>query len=540
MTVEGCDEALLSMLEAAKRRAHDLEVELAARGVVAPESVEDRYRSLFENSADAVLIIDGDTFIDCNQATVDMLLYGDKQQLLEMHPSELSPPLQPDGRSSFDKANEMIRIAFERGSHRFEWDHRRADGEVFPVEVLLTPLPKGDGKKLHVVWRDITQRKQLEEQLIQSQKMEAMGRLAGGIAHDFNNLLMIINGNTEKLIQAFEDDHGVAGGLRQIGWAGQRAAELTGQLLAFSRKQMLQPKILDLNQVVRNAHGFLRRLIGEDIELAALLTEDRVNIKADQGQIDRMIINLATNARDAMPNGGTLTLEVVRGMIDEREAVDGLQLRSGDYVRLRVIDTGSGMEAETLDRAYEPFFTTKSIGEGSGLGLSLVYGIVSRSGGDMKIRSDAGRGTTVELWFPAVDEDAIEQSVEVGLPLGGDETVLVVEDDEAVANVVAEMLTEAGYTVLSSSNGVEALEVFNERGEEIDLVLTDVVMPLMGGPELARRLQTGGVAPPLVFVSGYTDNLLGSFDELEFEAGFLQKPFNRPTLLRVVREGLDR
>jgi PAS domain S-box-containing protein len=540
MSGDRSEKELQIVLDAARERVRRLESELAGRGVETGNDTEDRYRSLFENSADAILILDGDTFIDCNQATVEMLRYQDKQQLLETHPSELSPPLQPDGQSSYDKANEMIRIAVEQGSHRFEWDHKRADGEVFPVEVLLTPLATGGGTKLHVVWRDITQRKRLEEQLLQSQKMEAMGRLAGGIAHDFNNLLMVINGNTEKLLEVLGGDDWAAGVVRQIGWAGQRAAELTGQLLASSRKQVLQPKILDLNHVTEGAGEFLARLIGEDIELATVLSDDRVNFKADPSLIDQVIINLATNARDAMSDGGTLTLEVTRREIDDRTPVNGLQLPPGAYARLRVIDTGTGMDVDVLERAFEPFFTTKPIGEGSGLGLSMVYGIVRQSGGHLEIQSDTDNGTTVEIWFPAVDDDATEDPVETGPPLGGDETVLVVEDDSTVAIIVAEMLEAAGYRVLSASNGTEALEIWRQHDNEIDLVLTDVVMPHMGGPELVRRLQAEGNAPPTIFASGYTDNLLASYDELDSEAGFLQKPFNRPTLLRLVRKVLDR
>jgi signal transduction histidine kinase/ActR/RegA family two-component response regulator len=434
----------------------------------------------------------------------------------------------------------MIRIAFEQGSHRFEWDHIRADGEVFPVEVLLTPLQNGDRTKLHVVWRDISQRRQLESQLRQSQKMEAMGQLAGGIAHDFNNLLMIINANSEKLLTAVDDDGDLAVAVRQIAWAGQRAAELTAQLLASGRKQVLKPATLDLNLVVAEAHSLLRRLIGEDVELVTHPAVTPVKFKADPGLIEQVIINLATNARDAMPAGGTLSLEVAEQKVDDSSSIEGLQLPSGRYAQLTVADTGTGMEAEIKERAFEPFFTTKPMGEGSGLGLSMVYGVVRQSGGYVVIRSEIGIGTRVMIWFPTVDEPVAEATVERDPARGGDETILVVEDDQSVSSIVEEMLSEAGYTVLMSRNGAEALELFNKRGTEIALIFTDVVMPHMGGPDLVRRIIEQGFKPPIIFASGYAHDLLSSFDQLEFDAGFLQKPFNRRTLLRSVRKYLDK
>lgn len=540
MADDRSEQTLIRELAAARALVEQIEAALIEHGSDSVKEREDRYRSLFENSADAILIIDGDMFIDCNQATVDMLHYDNKQQLLETHPSELSPPTQPDGQGSFEKANEMIRIAFEQGSHRFEWDHKRADGEVFPVEVLLTPLQNGDRTKLHVVWRDISQRRQLESQLRQSQKMEAMGQLAGGIAHDFNNLLMIINANSEKLLTAVDDDGDLAVAVRQIAWAGQRAAELTAQLLASGRKQVLKPATLDLNLVVAEAHSLLRRLIGEDVELVTHPAVTPVKFKADPGLIEQVIINLATNARDAMPAGGTLSLEVAEQKVDDSSSIEGLQLPSGRYAQLTVADTGTGMEAEIKERAFEPFFTTKPMGEGSGLGLSMVYGVVRQSGGYVVIRSEIGIGTRVMIWFPTVDEPVAEATVERDPARGGDETILVVEDDQSVSSIVEEMLSEAGYTVLMSRNGAEALELFNKRGTEIALIFTDVVMPHMGGPDLVRRIIEQGFKPPIIFASGYAHDLLSSFDQLEFDAGFLQKPFNRRTLLRSVRKYLDK
>lgn len=532
-------DALVDELARARARVRKIESALAELGGHGPQPPPDRYRALFENSADAILIIDGDTFVDCNQATVDMLRYDDKQQLLETHPSELSPPCQPDGRDSYEKANEMIRIAFEQGSHRFEWMHKRADGEVFPVEVLLTPLPGPDRTRLHVVWRDITDRKELESQLRQAQKMEAMGRLAGGIAHDFNNLLTIINGNAEKALRALAPTDDLSESLKRILWAGERAAELTNRLLTSSRRNVPQSTVLDLNEVTQRAHELLHRLLGENIVIRTVTTPAPLTFKADPGLIEQAIINLANNARDAMPDGGAVTLEVAEEVVVDRASSPGVSLDPGRYARLTVSDTGVGMDEATKEQAFEPFFTTKDVGKGSGLGLSMVYGIIRQSDGQIVIDSTPGAGTRVTIWFPAVDDAVAAPHSHSNPPRGGDETILVVEDDAGVAAVIEEILLDAGFTVLTCSNGAEALDRFTRQRGAIDLILSDVVMPQMGGPELVQRLKGLGKIPPVVFVSGYTDELLSSVDELGLDVSFLQKPFNRHNLLLTIRSALD-
>jgi PAS domain S-box-containing protein len=524
-----------------RSRIRDLETELRRRDVERDRQPADRYRALFEQSADAILIIDGETFVDCNQATVDMLRYNNKQELLETHPSELSPPTQPDGRDSYEKANEMIAIAFEQGSHRFEWDHKRAGGEVFPVEVLLTPVPDPGGTKLHVVWRDITERKQLESQLRQAQKMEAIGKLAGGIAHDFNNLLVAINGNAELLQDELDGNSDLLDMTRQIRWAGERAAELTRQLLAFSRKQVLRPTVLDLNEILSDVHKLLGRLIGEDVRLITQPAQSPVLLKADTGQIEQVLINLATNSRDAMPGGGTLTIGVEAHRLEPERANGLLSLESGDYVRLTVEDTGEGMDESTKNRAFEPFFTTKGPGQGTGLGLSTVYGIVKQSGGEVILHSEPGQGTRVEVWFPLTDEaPARKPDLTAHTGEGGSETVLVVEDESTVSTLVYRLLSRQGYRVMMSRNGLEALDLYEARAGEIDLILSDVVMPQMGGAELVRRLRENGHDPLVIFASGYSDSAYGSPDQLGEHAGFLQKPYSPRELLHTVRAVLDR
>ena len=351
------------------------------------------YREVFERSADANLIIDGDTFVDCNEATVKMLRYATREELLQTHPSELSPEYQPDGRVSFEKANEMMALAFARGSHRFEWNHQRADGEVFPVEVLLTSVPLAGRDVLHVAWREISERKHLEEELRHAQKMEAVGKLAGGIAHDFNNILVAIMGYAELIRDAVADQPELLEDAREIVRAGEKAATLTSQLLAFSRKQDLKPEIVDLGQVVGNLTGMIRRLIGEDIEMVMDTAVIPLPVKVDPGQLEQVILNIVSNARDAMLDGGTLTIKTTRGM---KSLSNGVDLPTGRYVSLKFTDTGEGMDSEVIARAFEPFFTTKERGRGTGLGLSSVYGIIKQSGGDVRIVSHEGHGTTLE------------------------------------------------------------------------------------------------------------------------------------------------
>ena len=504
----------------------------------------DPYRELFERSADAILIIEGDRFVDCNQATVDMLRYETKEQLLKTHPSELSPPRQPDGRESFEKANDNMLIAFERGSHRFEWEHLRADGEVFPVEVLLTAVDYGDRKILHVVWRDISERKLLEDQLRHAQKMEAIGRLAGGIAHDFNNLLVAVIGNSELLVDRLEDDADLQELALQIRDAGRRGADFVRQLMSFSRGHESPISTVQLDHALADSERLLRRLIDEKYELITRSSPDRVHVRTGKSQIDQILINLVTNARDAMPEGGTITVEMRR--IDIGEQMIGLEgkLKSGPHVAIFVSDNGKGMDQKTARRAFEPFFTTKPEGQGTGLGLATVYGIAKQSGGAATIYSAEGRGTSVRVFLPIFDEGeehsaGTDEDEEVR---GGTETILVAEDEGAVRRLVTRVLDGVGYTVIEAKNGAEALELCREHEGEIDLILTDVIMPLMTGPEFVCRFVERGQNPRVLFASGYTDSALAALDDAScgLPVDLLEKPFSPTQLLRRVRAALDR
>ncbi len=380
------------------------------------------------------------------------------------------------------------------------------------------------------------ERKVAEEGLIQSQvrlqsvqKMEAIGRLAGGIAHDFNNLVQAIGGYTEMLLKRLPEGDPLHRSAEEIKKAGDRAAALTRQLLAFSRQQVLQPKILDLNRVVMTVHGLLRRLIGEDIELETILAVDLGTVRADAAQLEQVLMNLAVNARDAMPDGGTLTVETRNVELTQDDQREAFAIQTGDYVLLSVSDTGHGMDVETRARAFEPFFTTKP--QGTGLGLSTVYGITKQSGGYIWLDSEVSMGTRVRIYLPRVEGEveAVEpKRRQTRHAPRGSETLLLVEDEEGVRELIREWMSGHGYTVLAA-----------QYEGPIDLLLADVVMPQMGGPALAARLLPGRPEMQVIYVSGYADEAIGDPEMLKAGAAFLQKPFTLDSLVRKVREILD-
>jgi len=391
------------------------------------------------------------------------------------------------------------------------------------------------------VFDNITERRKLEEQLRQSQKMEAVGQLAGGIAHDFNNLLTVINGYAELLQTRIDEKSPLRGNVDEIRHAGDRAASLTRQLLAFSRRQVLQPKALDLNGVISDLGTMLHRLIGEDIELRTHLRPDLGTVLADPGQIEQVLLNLAVNARDAMSAGGTLVLETDNVVLDETFAKEVPAVVPGPHVLLAVSDTGTGIPMEIREHIFEPFFSTKERGKGTGLGLSTVYGIVKQSNGHISVHSEVGKGTTFKIYLPRVDGEAqVSSSVSPAASLQGDDTVLVVEDESSVQGVIERVLSGNGYRVLMACDGSEALRVSGEHKGPIDLLITDLVMPGMGGQEVASRLETARPGLRVLFMSGYTENAISHHGVLDAGVAFLQKPFQAEVLLRKVREVLDR
>jgi PAS domain S-box-containing protein len=456
--------------------------------------------------------------------------------------------IPPDMR---DEARAGIKHMFETGQgHPPEelWLMRK-DGSLTPVYSNHTVIDiPGRGQELFCIDIDLTERKraeeaqaQLEEQLRQAQKMETVGRLAGGVAHDFNNMLTAILGFAELLLLRFEVDEGAHKYVEQIKNAAERAASLTNQLLAFSRKQMLQPKIFNLNTLVVNIEKMLHRLIGEHIELVILLDPHLGQVEADPAQIDQVLMNLAVNARDAMPHGGKLTIETKNVCLDEAYARQYVEVIPGPYVMLAVTDTGMGMDKETQAHLFEPFFTTKEVGKGTGLGLATIYGIVRQSDGHIWVYSEVGQGTTFKIHLPRLEETIQTETQPPPTTefQGGDETILVVEDAEMVSNLVKNILTESGYTVLTASNGAEALRVCQEHSEPIHLLLTDVVMPGMSGRELAEKVTLLRPEIKILYMSGHADDTIVHHGLLEPGIAFLQKPFSTTALTHQLREVLN-
>jgi nitrogen-specific signal transduction histidine kinase len=387
---------------------------------------------------------------------------------------------------------------------------------------------------------ETTERRQLEEQLLQAQKMEAVGRLAGGIAHDFNNILTAIKSYSELLIEDMATDNGRVEDVQEIREAADRAANLTRQLLAFSRQQMLRPRVLDLNSTVRDLKSMLDRLIGANIELKTRLSPDIGMITADPGQIEQVLVNLVVNASDAMTDGGRIDMETANVELDEEYARTHVATPAGPYVMLCVSDTGHGMTREIQSRVFEPFFTTKEKGKGTGLGLSTVYGIVKQSGGSIWVYSEPGRGTTFKIYLPRVNETAdLPVAVPVTNGKGGDETILLVEDEDAVREVASRILRRHGYTVVEARNGTDALRKFTEDGSEFDLIVTDIVMPEMGGLELAQRVREWTPNARILFTSGYTEDAVLRRNFLDPGAEFVEKPFTPSRLAQRTREVLD-
>jgi PAS domain S-box-containing protein len=455
----------------------------------------------------------------------------------------------------YPEDRERIGVAVGRahdpaGDGLFDVEHRiiRRDGAIRWLTTRSQTFFDGEGDARHAVRtvgavQDITERKQLEAQFRQSQKMEAIGQLAGGIAHDFNNILTAIMGYSELLLQLHPDERDPERkDIEQIKQAGERATSLTRQLLAFSRQQILQPQVLNLNGVVADMSKMLRRLIGEDIDLVTLLDEELGRVKADPGQIERVILNLAVNARDAMPRGGKLTIETVNVDLDEEYARRYVEVEPGPYVMLAVSDTGVGMDAETRSRLFEPFYTTKEQGKGTGLGLATVHGIINQSGGRIWVYSEPDQGTTFKMYLPRTEEavELVDQDHASARSLQGSETILLVEDEDMVRELARHVLTQHGYIVLAARHGEEALQFGERHAEPIHLLLTDVIMPRgMSGRQLAERLASLRPEIRVLYMSGYTDDAIVHHGVLESGTNFLQKPFATDALAAKVRRVLD-
>jgi PAS domain S-box-containing protein len=524
--------ALVGLALSAHDRARKSESRLAAL-----RASEAEYRLMFDGNPQPMWIYEASSlrFLAVNEAAVREYGYA-RSEFLGMTLADIRP--------DEDVGELRERVARVRGviTSSGVWRHRRKDGTFLNVEVNSYPITFGDSPARMVQAWDVTERARLEEQLRHAQKLEAVGQLAGGVAHDFNNLLGVISGYGDLLRKEPGLSERARRRVDQVLKAAERAGGLTRQLLAFSRKQVLQPRVLDLNTVVRETEKMLGRLISENVQLVTSLSGTLGKVKADPGQIEQILMNLAVNARDAMPAGGRLTIETVDTQLDSAYAGSYAGVESGPYVMLAVSDTGHGMTPEVQARIFEPFFTTKPAGEGTGLGLPTVHGIVKQSGGHIFVYSEPGRGTAFKIYLPrlsgAAEEAADTAAADAELP-GGSETVLLVEDEASLRSIVRECLEAGGYSVLEARHAGDALDMVDGRQLPVDLLITDVIMPGLSGRELAQRLVSSRPEMKVLYMSGYTDDAVVRHGVLGLEMPFLQKPFTGGALVRKVRQTLD-
>lgn len=509
---------------------------------------EEKYRALFEMANDAIFLMDGEVFVDCNVKTLE-IFQCTRDQIIGQQPYLFSPDFQADGQDSTTKARRKIEAAFAGNPQFFEWTHCHFDRSTFHAEVSLNLIELGGKPYLLAIVRDITDRKKAEQALRESeeklrlaQKLEAIGRLAGGVAHDFNNLLTAIMGNAELAMLSMNKPDLLQKQLEEIQSTGDRAAQLTRQLLAFGRRQTLAPKRIDINHILRGMEAMLKRLVGGEITLALDLDKELPSIEADPIQFERIITNLAVNARDAMPDGGLLLIStnympVCRWHTDAPVLDD----HSKECVMVTIRDTGVGMPPEVLENIFEPFFTTKTGERGTGLGLATVYGIVKQSGGEIHAESRVGEGSVFKLCFPAINApaDPNESQGEESVDLEGTESILVIEDDESVRRLTVNILTKFGYTVHEAVNGRRALGLCQTMRQPVDLIVSDVIMPEMSGPDFAVEVRRIWPSVPLLFMSGYLEDPQTERVMHDLHAPLLTKPFQPIRLVREVRTILD-
>jgi two-component system cell cycle sensor histidine kinase/response regulator CckA len=507
------------------------------------EQSEERLRAMIEYAPEAIVILDGaaQAFSVAN-AAAERLFGLPREVLLQKKLVDLSAPRQPDGSPSEGLLRAYIHDVIGGATPEFEWVIRNARGHDVPCEVRLLKLPQSEGLLIRGSLTDISARKRLQDQLAQAQRLEAIGRLAGGVAHDFNNMMTVVMGTAEVLLNRVAPGDPMRADLADIVGAAERAALVTRQLLAFGRRQRLAPLLIDLSTHVENMNRVLQRVLGEDVELELDLARPLGVVRVDAGQIEQVILNLVVNARDAMPRGGRLTLQTANVTLDGEYQRIHNGVPPGRYVMLAVSDTGEGMSDGVRAHIFEPFYTTKELGRGTGLGLATVHGIVEQSGGHIWVYSEPGTGTTFKVYLPRVDEVRAQASEPPPPPAtryAGHETILLVEDDGSVRQYVRKALQRGGYTVLEAGNGGEALLIMEQHVGTIDLLLTDVVMPRMTGPQLALRLRALRAALPAVYMSGYTEDRVTSQGGLGPNDTFVQKPVGPEDLLRCVRSAID-
>ena len=511
------------------------------RGDDALRESEQRFRELAENVREVFFIVDPETGRSLYLSPAYDDVFGHSREHAYAAPNAWLDTVHPEDRGRMLEAL----FASARGERDNEDAYRvvRPDGSIRWIRGRASPVRDATGRTIRLVGiaEDITELRRTQDQLFRAQKMEAVGRLAGGVAHDFNNLLTAITGHAELVREDLREGDRLREDIEEILNAANRAAVLTKQLLAFSRRQVLAPRVVDLNALVANMDKMLRRLIGEDIDLRTVLGEDLGAVRADPGQLEQVLVNLAVNARDAMPQGGRLTLETGNVELDDAYVHAHEPVRPGPYVMLAVSDTGTGMTEEVQARIFEPFFTTKEAGKGTGLGLATVYGIVKQSGGYVWVYSEVGRGSAFKVYLPQVDEapEALTARAPAVGTAGGTETILVVEDEAMVRSLARISLGKRGYRVLEAANGGEALQLTEQHTDPIHLMVTDLVMPGMSGQELAERLARLRPGMKVLYISGYTDRALMRESVLPPGAAYLEKPFTPDALARKVRAVLD-
>jgi two-component system, cell cycle sensor histidine kinase and response regulator CckA len=540
-------ESLKDEFEKARRRIKALEAEEEKRKKAeqALLDLEEKFRQIYDESPVGYHELDiKGRMKRVNRTELEMLGYTAEEMLGE-------PVWKFFIEEDTSRQVILAKLAGDVSFHEtFERTFRRRDGSTLPVLILdrIIRDPKGKVLGIRSTVENITDRRRTEEalrkseeQLRQWQKVEAIGRLAGGVAHDFNNLLMTIKGCSELLVNSLDQQDPRRGEVEEIRKAAERATALTRQLLAFGRRQVLQPQVVDLNAIVTNMHRMLQRLIGEDIQLFTTLEPGLWSVKVDPGQIEQVVMNLALNARDAMPSGGKLTIETANNLLDAEYARGHVSVKPGPYVMLAVSDTGCGMDKETQSQIFEPFFTTKEKGAGTGLGLSTVYGIIKQSGGNIWVYSEPGKGATFKVYLPRVEEAVRIRKTKAtsSVSPGGTETILLVEDEDAVRTMISKILKTKGYTVLEARQGDEALQISDQTEGPIHLLVTDVIMPQMSGRDLAERLKNLRQEIKILYMSGYPDNAIVHHGVLEAGTPFLQKPFSLNALERKVRDLLD-
>jgi PAS domain S-box-containing protein len=527
-------------------------------------AAEGRFRDMVETSPDATVHVAGDGSIALVNHQAERLFGYPREEMVGQHVEMLVPPAVRDGHPKH-RAEYVDNPQFRPMGQDMTLTAVHRDGHEFPVEISLGPLSTEQGPMVSAAIRDVTERlaaqndrerliteaesMRYEGRLAQSKRLESLGQLVGGVAHDFNNLLNIILGYTgfisDQVTATAEGDERwrhTLDDIQQIQGAAERAARLTHQLLAFGRREVIRPEVLSLNDIVAGVEPLLRRTVGEHIDLVTSLDADLWSVLADRGHLEQVLVNLVVNARDALPGGGKLAIDTANVLVDEAYAAHRPGLAPGRYARLRVSDTGTGMDSETLARVFEPFFTTKPTGQGTGLGLATVYGLITQAGGHPELYSEPGLGTTFSGLLPATEETAETvrrpEASSVG-PTHG-ETVLVVEDEPSLRDMVDRILTRHGYSVRNATTADDALQQAGNLDQPVDLLLTDVVMPVMLGREVAARVQAIRPDTPVLYMSGYAQDLLDAQGTLEPDADLLEKPFTEDGLVRKVREVLDR